>query len=270
MAQNYDYGFIGTGNMGSALACAVSNCVPGERIILANRTPAKAETLAEQLKCRCGDNLTAARESHFVVLGVKPQMLPGLAQNIRDAFDENEGGVLVTMAAGITTSRLCSMFGGDVPVIRIMPNTPVSVGAGVILICRNCLVSDEDYAKFCSDFAYAGSLLDISETKIDQASVISGCGPAYYFMFMEYMADTAEKLGIDQDIATELVLSTCAGSAALALSSPESLETLRKNVCSPGGSTIEGVKAFEEADLKGAVDSALNAAYRRTLQLGVE
>ncbi|MCR4672369.1 MAG: pyrroline-5-carboxylate reductase [Lachnospiraceae bacterium] len=268
MAYNYEYGFIGTGNMGSALAAAVAGGSPDSRIILSNRTAEKAERLAEAFDCTAGDNITAARESKYVVLGVKPQMLPELSEEIRDAFSENEGGVLVTMAAGISTAKLGGMFGGEVPVIRIMPNTPVSIGAGVVLTCRNSLVSDEDYASFRGDLSLAGAVLDIPEEMIDKASVVSGCGPAYFFMFMEYMADAAVDLGIDRETALELVLNTGAGSAALALSSPETLGRLRKNVCSPGGSTIEGVKAFDEAGLEEAVNGALSAAYRRTLELG--
>ena len=154
------------------------------------------------------------------------------------------------------------------PVIRIMPNTPVAVGEGMILYTANEAVSDEKLEEFVSSLSLAGKTDRIEEKLIDAASVISGCGPAFMYMFLEAMASAGEQLGLDGKQARAYAEQTMIGAAALAASSDETLETLRVRVCSPGGSTIEGVKKFQALGLSETVSEALNASYRRTLELG--
>ena len=130
------FGFIGTGNMGGAMATAARKAVPGKDLLLSNRTPEKAKALAERLDARAVDNLTAAREADYLFLGVKPQMMAGMLASIRDALANRETPcVLVSMAAGLTMARIREMAGAEYPIIRIMPNTPAAVGQGVVLCC---------------------------------------------------------------------------------------------------------------------------------------
>ncbi len=141
MAQ-YEFGFIGTGHMGGALAKAAAKSVDPKRIILANRTPQKAMQLARSLRCAYGDNEEAA-QARFVMLGVKPQMMADMLEGVAPVLAAREDRfVLVSMAAGIPMDRICAMAGGDYPVIRIMPNTPVEIGQGVILMDSNGRVTD--------------------------------------------------------------------------------------------------------------------------------
>lgn len=265
--MRFQYGFIGTGNMGSALLSAVVKEVPAKDIMVANRTREKAEKLAGKFGCACGTNEEVVRDCRFVVLGVKPQMLEEVLTPLQTALAGKSGGVLVTMAAGVSMERLCRLAGGEYPVIRIMPNTPVSVGAGVLLATHNDQVSEDDFRTFLHDFSQAGLVKPLAEDQIDAASVISGCGPAYVYMFMDAMAKAGVKLGLSYETAAELAEAMTRGSALLSENSSATLEDLRIAVCSPGGSTIEGVKSFWDADLDGVTENALRAAYDRTKEL---
>ena len=137
------YGFIGTGNMGGAVARAVCRAVGGEKVLLCNRTPEKARCLAQELGCGTADNETAAASCRYLFLGVKPQGMAPLLTALRPILQQHRP-VLVSMAAGITAARLEELAGGNLPVMRIMPNTPVAIGCGVVMYCKNALLSPED------------------------------------------------------------------------------------------------------------------------------
>lgn len=271
--MRYKYGFIGIGNMGSALARAVSKKCSQSEIALANKTTVKAETLSDEIGGTVTDNLSLCECSENILLCVKPQTLKSLMPTLKDALLDNacrtgKKPVLITPAAGITTDTLLSLTGlSEWPVIRIMPNTPVSIGEGVILATKNDFVAKDDFDAFVSDFSAAGVIEILPEDLIDAASVISGCGPAYIYMYIEALAKAGEKLGLSRDAAESLAKATARGSASLSLASDESLETLRERVCSPGGSTIEGVKSFADSDLDNVVEKALFAAFNRTKEL---
>ena len=175
--------------------------------------------------------------------------------------------ILVTMAAGLSVSTIEYMCGYAVPVIRIMPNTPASVGEGMILVTSNEFIGDAEFAVFEDALSLAGKLDKIKEKYLDAASVISGCGPAFMYMFLESLVAAGKKLGLDEEKARMYAEQTMRGAATLASSSDLSLEQLRINVCSPGGSTIEGVKIFEERELSDTVFEALKASYIRTKEL---
>ena len=165
---------------------------------------------------------------------------------------------------------IAGLGGGNLPVIRIMPNTPVSVGEGMILYTANPLVTEEEMEVFTEALSFAGKLDRIDEEKIDAASVISSCGPAFMFMFMKAMADAGVALGLSLEKSQLYAEQAMLGSAALALTTGESPEELKIKVCSPGGTTIEGVKSFEKNELDKIVSEAAIAAYRRTLELAGE
>ena len=169
----YTFGFIGAGNMGSALARAACRTLPAGEIILSNRTAAKSKALAGELGCTAGDNRTVAAEAAYIFLGVKPQMMAGLLSEIAPVLAERRDSfVLVTMAAGLTMERIAAMAGGDYPVIRIMPNTPCAVGAGVVLYDANERVSETALEKFTAGMAGAG-LLDRLEERLGELPSIT-------------------------------------------------------------------------------------------------
>lgn len=266
----YEFGFIGTGSMGGALAEAVCAGAGAVRVILANRSPDKAERLAARLGCAVGDNEKIAREAKFLVLGVKPQMLPGLLEGLAPVLRaRTEPYVLVSMAAGVSMERIAALAGGkDSPVIRLMPNTPAAVGQGVVLYDCNELVSEDDRLRLAEVLAPAGLVERMEERLMDAASAVSGCGPAFCDLFLEALADGAVACGLPRAAALRCAAQMMLGSAKLALESGSHPGALKDAVCSPGGSTIQGVRALEQGGFRGTVMEAVIAAYERTLELG--
>lgn len=164
--MKYKFGFIGTGNMGGALARAIAEKTEPEEMLLANRTEEKARILAKELGCDYGTNADAAGKCRYIFLGVKPQGMAALAEDISPVLAaRGDRFILVTMAAGLSTERISALFGGNIPVIRIMPNTPVAIGEGMILCTANSLVTKEELAEFAEAMEYAGICDMISEER---------------------------------------------------------------------------------------------------------
>lgn len=266
---NYTFSFIGTGSMGSALAKAAAKALPAEKILLSNRTPAKAETLARELGCSWGPAEQAAREADYIFLGVKPQMMEGLLAELAPVLAERtDRFVLVTMAAGLTMERIAAMAGGEYPVIRIMPNTPCAIGEGIILCDANHAVTAEELDFFTNAMSGAGVLDRLEERLIDAGSAVAGCGPAFACLFIEALADGGVACGLPRAQAVEFAAQMAVGSARLILESGQHPGALKDAVCSPGGATIQGVRKLEEAGFRAAVINAVIAACERSARLG--
>lgn len=259
-------GFLGCGNMGSALAQAAAK--QSRSLLLANRTPTKAEALAGELGAQVADNGQVARDCDLIFLGVKPQMMAGLLAELAPVFRQRaDRFVLVTMAAGLTMEAIRSMAGGNYPVIRIMPNTPASIGAGMILYCAQG-VEPEELEAFCALMSGAGRLDELPEGLMDAGSALSGCGPAFVYPFIEALADGAVACGLPRAKAQQYAAQTLVGAARLVLESGAHPGALKDAVCSPGGSTIQGVRALEQGGFRSAVMEAVIAAYQKTVDLG--
>lgn len=260
-------GFIGTGNMGSALARAVCKSAGGEAVLLANRTPAKAQALAQELGCAVGENAQVAKECRLIFLGVKPQMMAGMLAEIAPVLKaRTDGFILVTMAAGLPCRKIQELAGGDYPVIRVMPNTPAAIGQGVVQVCA-LGVEQEQLAEFTALMAPAGLIDPVPESMIDAASAVSGCGPAFVYLFLEALADGGVACGLPRDKAQAYAAQTLVGAAQMVLDSGKHPGALKDAVCSPGGTTIQGVRALEEGGLRAAAMNAVIAAYEKTLSL---
>ncbi|MBO7357028.1 MAG: pyrroline-5-carboxylate reductase [Lachnospiraceae bacterium] len=261
-------GFIGIGNMGSALARAVCKTVPGSEIFLSNRTASKSENLARELQVKASTNREIAETCDYIFLGVKPQMMADMLSDIKDTLAARQKRfILISMAAALTTEDIEKMAGGKYPVIRIMPNTPVSIGEGVVLYTTNDKVTEEDLDTFLKMLKYAGLLVAAPEDKFDAYSALSGCGPAFVDLFMEALADGAVSIGVPRDKALQLAAKMVSGSADLMLKSGKHPGELKDAVCSPGGTTIAGVRTLEEFGLRGAVMDAVIESYEKTLEL---
>lgn len=255
-------GFIGAGNMGGALAQAVSKkseCA----VMLTDKEMAKAAALAEKIGAEAVSLDKICKECDYIFLGVKPNVISSVIKDI----GKPEGAVIVSMAAGVSTKKIEEAFGCDVPVIRIMPNTPASVGEGMILVCSNSL-SGKYTDEFMGIMSEAGTLDIIDEKLIDAASAISGCGPAFVYMYIEALADGGVECGLPRDKAMLYAAKTLVGAARLVLETGEHPGKLKDAVCSPGGSTIAGVHALERGKLRSAASDAVVAAYEKTLKLG--
>ena len=266
----YQFGFIGTGNMGGALAAAVCRRTAPEGVVLTNRTPGKAEALADKLGCAfSADNAAVARESRFLFLGVKPQMMAGMLAGIAPVLRERtDRFVLVTMAAGLTCGQIRAMAGGDWPVVRIMPNTPAAVGQGLILFSPAPDVTPEEAGELAAALSGGGLVEPLDEGLMDAGCSVSGCGPAFVCQFIEALADGGVACGLPRDKALRFAAQTLLGAASMVLSTGQHPGQLKDAVCSPGGSTIAGVLAAEEAGLRAAVSGAVTAAFRRNRELG--
>lgn len=262
------FGFIGTGNMGGALARAVRRKQDGGQILLANRSPEKACALAEELGAWTVDNCTLAQRAYYIFLGVKPQMMEEMLAEIAPVLAERKDHfLLVSMAAGLTVSRIQEMAGGSYPLIRIMPNTPVSVGEGMVLYTCSPDVKEEEQQEFLESCAAAGRFSCLPEHLMDAASAVAGCGPAFADLFLEALADGGVACGLPRAQALEYAAQMLSGAARLALESGQHPGQMKDAVCSPGGTTIQGVRKLEEAGFRGAVMNAVIAAYEKTMEL---
>ena len=267
--NTYQFGLIGTGNMGGALAKALARTVPGDQIFLADRSCERASALASELGCRFGTNEEAAASCRFLLLGVKPQMMGDMLAGIGPVLAARQDRfILVTMAAGLTLDTVAGMAGGAYPMIRIMPNMPAAVGQGMILYCPNALVSEEETGIFARAMSGAGQLDRLEESLIDAGCALSGCGPAFVFQLIEAMADGGVYCGLPRSKAMLYAAQTVLGSAQQLLSSGRHPGELKDAVCSPGGSTIAGVRRLEQSGFRGAAADAVIAAYEKTKELG--
>jgi pyrroline-5-carboxylate reductase len=261
-------GFIGCGNMGGALAVAVSEAQNTE-ILLADTFKEKAEELSQKTAGTVTTTENIAKTAKYIFLGVKPQMMADLMEEIAPILKErHDRFILVTMAAGIKIAKFNDMLNAKMPIIRIMPNTPVMVGEGMILYSPCKAITDEEIAEFNEILKFSGKLDRLPEELIDAGCVVSGCGPAFVYMFAESMAKAGAEFGLENEKAIEYAAQTLLGAAKLMLQSGKTPETLRQEVCSPKGSTIEGVVSLQNSDFDKNVNVALNASFKRTKELG--
>ena len=268
MDNHVTFGFIGTGNMGGALARAARKVLSGDQILLSNRTAAKAEALAAELQCRAADNAAAAKEADYLFLGVKPQMMEGMLAEIAPVLTaRRDRFVLVTMAAGLAIADIQRMAGGDYPVLRIMPNTPAAIGEGMVLYAPGADVTEAEVQTFLDAMAGAGRFSPLPEHLMDAGSAVAGCGPAFVDLFIEALADGGVACGLPRAQALEFAAQMAAGSAKLILESGQHPGVLKDAVCSPGGTTIQGVRTLEAGGFRSAVMEAVIAAYEKSAEM---
>ena len=256
-------GFIGTGNMGGALAKAAYRSGKADVILLANRTRAKAEKLAELVNGKVCDNKEIAAKADYVFLGVEPQGLGELLEEILPILKERKDRyVIVSMMAGNTLARLAEKI-GDVPIIRITPNMPAAVGSGISLYAPNERVTAEEDAYFYQLMEPSGLVEKTDEQTMAFAGGVKGCGPAFTAMFVEALADGAVAVGLPREKAYRYAAQMIKGTAEMLLKTQQHPGTLKDSVCSPGGSTIEGVRKLEEAGFRAAVIDAVIATFEK-------
>ena len=258
------YGFIGCGNMGGAIARALS--ISTKDIALADRS-GKGKVLAQQLGITYSDNGSIAANCDRIFLGVKPHMMKDCLAKIQDTLAEKKP-LLITMAAGLEVQQIEQFAGVRLPVIRIMPNTPTALGKGVIQYCCNDLVDGAVLTDWLADKAPCGLLDPLDEHLIDAASAVSGSGPAYMYVFLEALADGAVACGVPRAKAYEYAAMTMIGSAEMYLQSKIHPGALKDAVCSPGGSTIAGLRAMEAGGFRSAAMEGVIATFKRNKELG--
>ena len=261
-------GFIGTGNMGGALARAAAKSVEKEKLLLSDAYAPVAEKLAEELGCQAVPVLEVAKTANVIFLGVKPQVISVMLSEIAPVLKPRNDFVLVSMAAGVAIRDIQKMAGGNYPVIRIMPNLPVQAGEGMILYDYTDNVTEAQLQAFLDAMQYAGKLDRLPERLIDAGSAVSGCGPAFVCLFVEALADGGVACGLTRAQALVYAEQTLLGTAKTLLEKSMHPGMLKDAVCSPGGSTIAGVAALEQGAFRASVMEAVASAYQRTVELG--
>ncbi len=262
------FGFIGCGNMGGALATAVAKAMGPTSVMISNRTRAKAEALAGVLGARAATNEEVCYEADFIFLGVKPQMMSALGAQIDNILkNRTRRYVLVSMAAGLSIEDIKKMTCKDAPVIRISPNTPVAIGEGTVLYTCSYDVKEEEKAIFLQALSKCGLVRDIPEHLHPIGGTLSGCSPAFVDMFAEALADGAVACGLMRDAAYEIVGQMLVGTGRLLMESGKHPGKLKDEVCSPAGSTIQGVRKLEENGFRGTVMDAVIASYEKCINM---
>ena len=264
--SNYRFGFIGCGNMGGALASAAAQHIPAAKLAVSDADSQKTAALANAGKATVATVADVAKGSDYIFLAVKPQGLEALFREIRPLLAaRRDRFVLVSMAAGTPIARVRELA-GDYPVIRIMPNTPVRVGAGMTVYTAEG-ATEEEIGGFLEGLCAAGTFDRLPERLIDAAGALSGCGPAFVYLFAEALADAGVECGLPREQALLYAAQTLEGAAKMILETHEHPARLKDAVCSPGGTTIAGVHALEEGAFRGTVMAAVHAAFEKTAKL---
>jgi len=268
--QDHKIGFIGAGNMASSLIQGLLNKgLPGTNILAADIDEQKLDALAKEFGIVASAPAQLVADADVVVLAVKPQVMQTVCEGLASSLDGRESPCLfVSIAAGISLASLESWLSDQASVVRCMPNTPALVGKGATGLFANPNVDagQKEAASQLLD-AVGVSVWVNKESDLDTVTAVSGSGPAYYFLFMEAMLDTAKEMGMDEELARLLVLQTAAGAAELASQSEDDIAELRRKVTSPGGTTEQAILQFESGGLRELVKKALVAARDKSVDL---
>lgn len=255
----------------SLIGGLLANGYPAALISGADAEPAQRQQLASLYNiCVVADNNEAVRNAEVVVLAVKPQAIEPLLSSITSTL-QKQSPLVISIAAGITLATLSQAGGNNLAVVRAMPNTPALIQAGAAALIANKNVSTQQRDRAESILRAVGNAVWLDdEAKIDVVTALSGSGPAYFFLIMEVMERAAAKLGLDDEQARLLTLETAFGAAKMAMQSPDSPETLRQQVTSPGGTTERAIKVLLDGNIEKLFSDALHAANNRSIELADE
>ncbi|HEY5313910.1 MAG TPA: pyrroline-5-carboxylate reductase [Pirellulales bacterium] len=263
------FGFIGAGRMATALArgfVAAGLAQPAQ--ICASDPSAEAagrfgsETGARTL----AGNQQVAEASQVLFLAVKPQQMPAAMSELRGCL--SSGQLVISVAAGIPLAMLAEGLGKKPRLMRVMPNTPCLVGQGASAYCPGPGATSDDRALVKQLLESVGRAFELDEKLLDAVTGLSGSGPAFVFVMIEALADGGVRMGLPRQVALELAAQTLLGSAQMVLTSGEHPAALKDQVASPGGTTIAGLQALESGGLRAALMAAVEAATRRSIELG--
>lgn len=263
-------GFIGGGNMAEAIIRGLlRSAFPAAAIVVSEPAAERQRLLQEKFDISlAADNLEVVKACSLVVLAVKPQIAAEVLSGIGAAFTNDK--LLISILAGVAAATIEDFFDGSPRVVRAMPNTPALVGAGATALCPGRFAGIDDLLVARHLFEAVGSVQVVSETQMDAVTGLSGSGPAYVFTIVEALADGGVQEGLPRDVALALAVQTVLGAAKLVRDSGEHPAVLRDKVCSPGGTTIAGLKSLEEKGLRAALMEAVGSATRRSRELGAK
>lgn len=265
-----NYGFIGTGNMASAIIKGMTigtGNVEGKNIFVYNRSLPKAQALCEKcgvIVCNSAEEVIEA--SDVLVLAVKPNVLPDSVNSYRDILIK-KSPLVISIAAGKTLEYLKNLISPEVAIVRVMPNINAKVGCSTSAFCTTNIVNDEQKEIVKSMFSTVGSVTELPEKLFAIHSVIGGAAPAFAYLYIDALARAAVKAGMPKAQALELTAQTVMGSAKMVLESGEHPWALVDQVCSPGGTTIEGICSLEASGFESALHKAFDAVYEKDKKL---
>ncbi len=264
--------FIGAGNMASALIGGlVKQGYAPARITASDPMPAMLDKLRSIAPVRVtSDNIDAVESADVVVLAVKPQVMKQVLQPLAGTLQARKP-LIISIAAGIEIASIARWLGGDLPIVRCMPNTPALVQLGATGLFANAQVNAQQKQLADSMLRAVGIALWVDcEAQLDAVTAVSGSGPAYFFLVMEAMQAAGEKLGLSREIAAQLTLQTALGAARMAIDSDVDVIELRRRVTSPNGTTERAIASFENDKLRALFERALVACRDRSEQLAKE
>lgn len=255
--------------MGMAIARGMAACgTPKENILLFNRAPEKRAAHEAEGFAVTDDYLSLYRQSEMVLLAVKPQNFPEVLGRLAEAAQECQP-LLLSIAAGVTFAKIESLLGAAVPIIRIMPNTPLMLGEGATELVKNTAATDAQLARVVALFDTMGVTVTFDEEdKLNDVIPFAGSAPAYIYSFADAMVRSAEGLGIAREDAMKLFCQTLIGSAKMMMQGDKTPGELVDAVCSPGGTTLEAMKVLRERGLDSMLDEANRQCVRRAYELG--
>ncbi|MES9970106.1 MAG: pyrroline-5-carboxylate reductase [Candidatus Thiodiazotropha sp.] len=267
--SNDNITFIGGGNMATSLIGGlIADGYDQGRITVSDPDPDKLA----QLAARCGvhtlsDNNSAVSQAEVVVLAVKPQVLKAVAEDLAASIQEVKP-LVISIVAGVNESTLRHWLGGEVALVRCMPNTPAMIQSGATGMHAGPGVSETQRNQAESILRAVGLTRWVdNESQMDAVTAVSGSGPAYFFLIMEAIEASARGMGLDEETARLLTLQTALGAARMALESSDSPARLRQKVTSPGGTTERALGILEEGELRTLFDKALKGARERSVEL---
>ncbi len=266
--ENYKIGFIGVGNMASAMIAGMTDVgqFPWGNICLYDISTEKLKAHAEK-GARIASSIKDLYDNcDCIVLSVKPQIFSEVLSQLRVCKTERRV-LYISIGAGISTESISKSLGG-VPVVRALPNTPMIVGKGVSAVCRNDGVNDGEFEFACSIFQSAGSVLKIDESDMNRIICVTSSSPAYVFMFIKAICDGATAQGMDGNAMKSIVCDMMIGAAELLKSSDKTADELISMVCSKGGTTERAIWEFERLGLPNTVISAMQKCTDRAEELG--
>jgi pyrroline-5-carboxylate reductase len=269
MGDNPRIGFLGAGRMATALAAGwlKAGLTTPERVCASDPLAAARTLFAKQTGAAVGcDNLHVVAVSEVIVLAVKPQQLAEVLHEVRSAVGPKH--LLVSIAAGVTLRQMTELLGEGRRVIRVMPNTPCLVGASASAFTPSAAATAADVQLTERLLNSVGRGFEVPEKLLDAVTGLSGSGPAFVFVMIEALSDGGVRMGLPRDLATQLAAQTVFGAAKMLLETGLHPGTLKDMVTSPGGTTIAGLHALEQGGVRGALMNAVEAATRRSAELG--
>ncbi len=264
----YELGFIGSGNMATALIRGIlnSDLYKKDKIIASDKSKEARDRVKKEFGIKvCESNIEVVKKAKVILLCVKPQNMKEVLDEIKDEIESDQ--LIISIAAGVPISAIVRSIGKEIPVVRVMPNTASFVQKGMAGISYGPKIR-RDHINIALDiFNSVGETIIVREDLMDLITAVSGSGPGFIFRIMEHIVDAAIRLGLKGEDAKRLVIQTFLGASFLSKESNKPLSELRRMVTSPGGTTEAGLSVFEKMGLGDIIYEAIDAAYRRSIEI---